>query len=143
MNPNGYGSVVARFVSQAISGQPITVYGDGNQTRCFTYIADTVRGTMLAGTVPEGIGRVFNIGADWETTTTALAELVRDLVGSDSTIVNVPYQRVFGERFEDTRRRVPDIRRAAEILGFRAETPLEDGLEATIAWFRQNWPGDG
>lgn len=143
MNPNGYGSVVARFVSQAISGQPITVYGDGNQTRCFTYIADTVRGTMLAGTVPEGIGRVFNIGADGETTTTTLAELVRDLVGSDSTIVNVPYQRVFGERFEDTRRRVPDIRRAVEILGFRAETPLEDGLEATIAWFRQNWPGDG
>ena len=128
MNPNGYGSVVARFVSQAISGQPITVYGDGNQTRCFTYIADTVRGTMLAGTVPEGIGKVFNIGANWEITTTALAELVRDLVGSDSTIVNVPYQRVFGERFEDTRRRVPDIRRAVEILGFRAETPLEDGL---------------
>jgi UDP-glucose 4-epimerase len=141
MNPNGYGSVVARFVSQAISGQPITVYGDGNQTRCFTYIADTVRGTMLAGTVPEGIGKVFNIGANWETTTTALAELVRDLVGSDSDIVNVPYQRVFGERFEDTRHRVPDIRRAAEILGFRAETPLKDGLEATIAWFRQAWPG--
>lgn len=142
MNPNGYGSVVARFVSQAISGQPITVYGDGNQTRCFTYIADTVRGTMLAGTVPEGIGKVFNIGANWETTTTALAELVRDLVGSDSTIVNVPYQRIFGERFEDTRRRVPDIRRAVETLGFRAETPLEDGLEATIAWFRQAWPDD-
>ena len=142
MNPNGYGSVVARFVSQAISGQPITVYGDGNQTRCFTYIADTVRGTMLAGTVPEGIGKVFNIGANWETTTTALAELVRDLVGSDSTIVNVPHQRIFGERFEDTRRRVPDIRRAVEILGFRAETPLEDGLEATIAWFRQAWPDD-
>ena len=142
MNPNGYGSVVARFVSQAISGQPITVYGDGNQTRCFTYIADTVRGTMLAGTVPEGIGKVFNIGANWETTTNALAELVRDLVGSDSTIVNVPYQRIFGERFEDTRRRVPDIRRAVETLGFRAETPLEDGLEATIAWFRQAWPDD-
>ena len=143
MNPNGYGSVVARFVSQAMSGQPITVYGDGNQTRCFTYIADTVRGTMLAGTVPEAIGKVFNVGANRETATTTLAELVRDLVGSDSTIVNVPYQSVFGEEFEDTRRRVPDIRRAVEILGFRAETPLEEGLEATIAWFRQSWPGDG
>lgn len=143
IDPNGYGSVVARFVSQSMSGQPITVYGDGNQTRCFTYIADTVRGTMLAGTVPQAVGKVFNIGADWEITTTALAELVRDLVGSDSTIVNVPYKHVFGEEFEDTRRRVPDIRRAVEILGFRAETPLEEGLEATIAWFRQSWPGRG
>ena len=142
MNPNGYGSVVARFVSQAISGQPITVYGDGNQTRCFTYIADTVRGTMLAGTVPDAIGKVFNVGANRETATTTLAELVRDLVGSDSTIVNVPYQRVFGERFEDTRHRVPDISRAVEILGFRAETPLEEGLAETIAWFRQAWPDD-
>ena len=142
IDPNGYGSVVARFISQAMSGQPITVYGDGRQTRCFTYIADTVRGTMLAGTVPEAIGQVFNVGADREITITALAELVRDLVGSDSDIVNVPYHRVFGDRFEETRRRVPDISRAVEILGFRAETSLEDGLEATIAWSRQAWPDD-
>lgn len=141
IDPNGYGSVVARFVSQAMSGQPITVYGDGRQTRCFTYIADTVHGTVLAGTVPEAIGKVFNVGANRETTTAALAQLIRDLVGSDSHIVNVPYRRVFGERFEETHRRVPDIRRAAEILGFRAETPLEGGLETTIAWFRQALPG--
>jgi UDP-glucose 4-epimerase len=143
IHPNGYGSVVARFITQAMSGQPITVYGDGLQTRCFTYIADTVRGTMLAGTVPEAIGKVFNIGANRETTIAALAELVRDLVGSDSDIVQLPYQSVFGEWFEDTPRRVPDIRRAAETLGFRAETPLEDGLKATIAWFRQTWTGNG
>jgi UDP-glucose 4-epimerase len=137
IDPNGYGSVVARFVSQANSGQPITVYGDGHQTRCFTYIDDTVRGTILAGTVPEAIGRVFNVGTNRETSITDLAELVRDLVGSDSDIVNVPYQRVFGDRFEETRRRVPDNSRAEQVLGFQAETPLEDGLEATIAWARQ------
>jgi UDP-glucose 4-epimerase len=135
--------VVARFITQAMSGQPITVYGDGLQTRCFTYIADTVRGTMLAGTAPEAIGKVFNIGANRETTIAALAELVRDLIGSDSDIVFLPYQSVFGEWFEDTPRRVPDIRRAAETLGFRAETRLEDGLKATLAWFRQNWTGNG
>jgi UDP-glucose 4-epimerase len=62
------------------------------------------------------------------------------LTGSQSEIVNVPYRNVFGENFEETRRRVPDIRRAAEILGFRATTPLEEGLQKTIAWFREAWP---
>jgi len=139
--PNGYGSVVARFIGQAISGQPITVHGDGRQSRCFTYIDDTVRGTILAGTVPEAVGQVFNIGANRETTITELAELIRDLVGSDSEIVGVPYRHAYGDRFEDTRRRVPAVSRAAEVLGFRAETSLEDGLQATISWFRRAWPG--
>ena len=142
LDPNGYGSVVARFITQALSGQPITVYGDGRQTRCFTYVGDTVRGTMFAGTVPEAIGKAFNIGASQETTIAALAELICALVGSDSEIINVPYQRVFGEQFEDTPRRVPDIRRATSTLGFRAGTSIEEGLEATIAWFRQTKPGN-
>lgn len=140
MAPNGYGSVVARFISQALSGQPITVHGDGRQSRCFTYADDTVRGTILAGTTPEAIGRVFNIGTDREISITDLAKLVRKLAGSDSEIVNIPYQRVYGDRFEDTRRRVPDVSRAFDVLGFHAETPLEDGLKATIAWFRRTWP---
>lgn len=139
IDPSGYGSVVARFITQSMSDQPITVYGDGLQTRCFTYVADTVRGTIFAGTVPEATGEAFNIGAVQETTIAALAELVRDLVGSDSSIVNVPYERVFGKQFEDTPRRVPDTRRAADTLGFRAETPLKEGLEETIAWFRRTW----
>lgn len=142
IDPNGYGSVVARFITQAISGQPITVYGDGLQSRCFTYIADTVRGTMLAGTVPEAIGKAFNIGANQETTISDLAKLVRTLVRSDSEIVHVPYERAFGDGFEDTPRRIPDIDRATQTLGFRAETPLAEGLEATIAWFRRAWTGE-
>ncbi len=142
LDPKGYGSVIAKFISQARLGQPLTVFGDGQQSRCFTYVADTVRGTILAGTVPEAVGLVFNIGANRETRIADLARLIRDLVGSESEIVSVPYRNVFGEHFEETRRRVPDVRRAEKVLGFRAETPLEEGLRRTIAWFRETWPRD-
>ncbi len=140
LDPRGYGSVIARFISQARLGQPITVYGDGQQTRCFTYIDDTVRGTLLAGTVAEAAGQVFNIGADREIRIVDLAYRIRDLVGSDSQVVQVPYDQTFGDRFEETRRRVPDVRRARQVLGFLAETPLEAGLAKTIAWFEEAWP---
>jgi len=140
LDSKGYGSVIAKFITQARLGQPLTVFGNGQQTRCFTYIADTVQGTILAGTVPEAAGQVFNIGADREVRILDLARLIRDLIGADSEIVQVPYRNVFGENFEETQRRVPDVRRGAEILGFRAQTSLEDGLKQTIAWFRQAWP---
>jgi UDP-glucose 4-epimerase len=140
LDPRGYGSVIARFIIQARLGRPITVFDNGQQTRCFTYVADTVRGTILAGTVPDAIGQVFNIGADRETRIIDLASLVRDAVASDAEIVNVPYQAAFGTNFEEARRRVPDTRRASESLGFTAEVPLEEGLERTIAWFQETWP---
>jgi UDP-glucose 4-epimerase len=140
LDPNGYGSVIAKFVSQARLGQSITVFDDGQQARCFTYVDDTVRGTILAGTVPGAVGKVFNIGTDRETKIVDLAHTIRQLVGSESEVVQVPYRSVFGENFEETRRRVPDIRRSVEILGFRAQTPLEEGLRKTIAWFEQAWP---
>jgi UDP-glucose 4-epimerase len=138
LDAKGYGSVIAKFISQASSGEPITVFDDGQQTRCFTYADDTVRGTILAGTVPEAVGKVFNIGANRETKIIDLALLIRDLVGSESEIRTVPYREVYGASFEETRRRVPDIRRAADVLGFRAEMRLEEGLAKTIAWFRQS-----
>ena len=140
LDPRGYGSVIAKFITQARLGRPMTVFDDGQQTRCFTYIDDTVRGTILAGTAPEAVGQVFNIGSNRETTILELARMIRDLVGSDSEIVRVPYRNVFGENFEETRRRLPDVQRAAEILGFRAETPLEEGLKKTMAWFNEAWP---
>ena len=138
LDPNGYGSVVARFITQALAGGPLTVHGDGQQSRCFTYVADTVRGTILAGTVPEAVGQVFNLGGNREMRIAELAQLIRARVGSDAEIVHVPYCEVLGPNFEDPPRRVPDTRRAAEVLGFRAETPLEEGLEKTIRWFREN-----
>jgi UDP-glucose 4-epimerase len=142
LDPKGYGSVIAKFITQARLGKPMTVFDDGLQTRCFTYIDDTVRGTILACTVPAAEGQVFNLGSRRETEILELATMIRELVGSDSEIVYVPYRNVFGENFEETRRRVPDVRRAAEILGFHAETPLQEGLGKTIAWFRAAWPRD-
>ena len=142
LDPKGYGSVIAKFITQARLGQPMTVFDDGQQTRCFTFVDDTIRGTLLAGTVPEAAGQVFNIGSNRETSIVELAQMIRDLVGSTSEIIRVPYRNVFGENFEETRRRVPDIRRAAEGLGFHAETALEDGLKKTIDWFLQAWPRD-
>lgn len=140
LDPRGYGSVIARFIAQAQLGRPITIFDNGQQTRCFTYAADTVRGTILAGTIAGATGRVFNIGTDRETRIIDLARMVRDSVGSGSEIVSVPYQDAFGKNFEEARRRVPDTRRAAEILGFTAEVPLEEGLERTMVWFQDAWP---
>jgi len=136
LDPRGYGSVVARFITQALLGQPITVYDDGQQTRCFTYVGDTVRGTALAGSVPEAVGQVFNIGSHFEIRIADLAKSIRELAGSASEIVHIPARSAFGDSFEETRRRVPDVHKATEILGFRADTPLAEGLQRTIDWFR-------
>jgi UDP-glucose 4-epimerase len=140
LDPRGYGSVIARFITQARKGEPLTVYDDGEQSRCFTYIDDTVRGTILVGTVPDAVGKAFNIGSSRETKIKDLASTICNLVGRSSEITFVPYRNVFGENFEETRRRVPDVRLAGDVLGFWAETPLEEGLRATLAWFRERWP---
>lgn len=137
LDPRGYGSVVARFISQALSGKPLTVLDDGRQTRCFTYVDDTVRGTVLAATLPQAKGLAFNIGSDHETSILELARLIIQLTDSSSRVRNVSYEKAFGPGFEETRRRVPDVRRAAEVLGFEAQVQLEEGLQRTIDWFRQ------
>jgi UDP-glucose 4-epimerase len=136
LDPRGYGSVIAKFMTQARRGDPITIYDDGKQTRCFTYVGDTVEGTILAATTPKAAGRVFNIGSNGETSVGELAETIRQLTGSDSEIVHVPYETVYGQAFEETRRRVPDIGRAQEVLGFVARTTLEEGLRHTLEWFQ-------
>ncbi|HEM62317.1 MAG TPA: NAD-dependent epimerase/dehydratase family protein [Chloroflexi bacterium] len=136
LDPQGYGSVVAKFINQALDGRPITVHGDGGQSRCFTYVQDTVEGTRLAAEVSAADGEVFNIGRAEETPILELAELVRDLAGSSSEIVSVPYELEYGEFFEDTPRRVPATDKAERILGFVAGVALRDGLQRTIDWFR-------
>lgn len=136
LDPRGYGSVMARFINQALRGEPLTVLDDGRQTRCFTFVSDTVRGTMLAATHPAAVGQVFNIGNNRETSILELAQMVIAATESQSPIVHVPYEQAYGRRFEETRRRVPDIAKAQELLGFRAQVPLEEGLLRTIAYFR-------
>jgi UDP-glucose 4-epimerase len=114
----------------------MTIYDDGVQTRCFTYVADTIEGTMKAATVQEAVGQVFNIGSDRETSINELAQLIQKLTGSTSEIVHMPYETAYGPSFEETRRRVPNASRAREVLGFEASTSLEDGLQRTLDWFQ-------
>jgi UDP-glucose 4-epimerase len=142
LDPRGYGSVVARFINQALDGEPITVYDDGRQTRCFTYIDDTVDGTLRVSTKSEAEGKAFNIGNDRETSILELAHLVRDMVDTELEVKHIPYAQAYGPHFEETRRRVPDIRRARELLGFEANVTLEDGLQRTVDWFRKQRAGE-
>ncbi len=134
MDPDGYGSVMANFLRQAIAGDALTVYGDGLQTRCFTYIDDCVDGTLLAMEMPSAEGQVFNIGNEsTETSIVDLAAKVIDATGSDSTMVHESYESHFGAGFEDTRRRVPSAARATERLGWTAAVDLDEGLRRTFA----------
>jgi UDP-glucose 4-epimerase len=136
IHANGYGTVVARFIQQALSGAPLTVHGDGRQTRCFTYVDDTVAGILLAGSVREAEGRVFNLGSTDEISVLSLAYLIKSLIGSSSAVTLVPYEDYYGQSYEDTRRRVPDITRARMILGFQPGVSRAQGLLRTIDWCR-------
>jgi UDP-glucose 4-epimerase len=139
IDENGYGSVVARFTAQALSGRPLTVHGDGRQTRCFTYVSDTVEGTLRCGTRDEALGRVFNIGATHEVSILELAEQIVAVTGSNSTIEFVPYESSYPSGFEDTRRRVPDVSFARDTLGFEARVTLKEGMRRTVEWCREHY----
>lgn len=139
IDESGYGTVIARFATQALRNTPITVHGDGRQTRCFTYVDDTVAGTVLAAEREEALGSVFNIGNPREITILDLAERVRSIMASASPIELTAYESYYQIGFEDTRRRVPDITRARERLGFVPTVPLEEGLPRTLAWCADNY----
>jgi nucleoside-diphosphate-sugar epimerase len=139
LDERGYGSVVANFARQALRGEPLTVHGDGQQTRCFTYITDTVVGTLLAGESPAAVGEAFNIGTPAETTILELARTIKRLTRSKSLVECVPYEVYYGEGFEDTRRRVPSVDKAKRLLGFMPRVSLESGLKHTIAWCRRHY----
>jgi UDP-glucose 4-epimerase len=130
-----HGRVITIFLGQILSGKPVTVVGDGSQTRCFTYIDDCIRATMEAGLKPAALGGTFNIGNDRETTVKELAETLVRVSGRDIPIVYVPQEEVYGDSYEDIQRRVPDITRMRDILGVDADTSLQDGLKATYDWF--------
>jgi UDP-glucose 4-epimerase len=138
LDPRGYGSVLAQFLRQACAGEPITVHGDGQQTRCFTYVTDTVQGTILAGLSDAAIGQVVNLGSDEEISIADLAQRVRAYVGSQSEIQHVSHESYYGAGFADTRRRVPDITRARHLLGWEPSVDLEQGLGRTYDWWKHN-----
>jgi nucleoside-diphosphate-sugar epimerase len=131
-----YGMVVPRFVRQALDGGPITVYGDGRQSRCFTDVADAVRATIALSVTPAAIGEVFNVGTTHELTIEALAERVRALADSASPIVHVPYDEAYQPGFEDLQRRVPDIRKAKRVIGYHPRVSLDETLRRVIGHLR-------
>ena len=136
-----YGMVVPRFARQALDGSPITVYGDGRQSRCFTDVEDTVRATIALSLAPAAVGEVFNVGTSHELTIGALAERVRVLAGSDAPIVLVPYDEAYQPGFEDLRRRVPDIRKAERVVGYRPRVSLDETLKRVIRHLRDTGRG--
>ncbi len=132
-----YGMVIPRFVTQALSGQPLTVFGNGQQTRCFTYVGDAVRALVGLMDHPDSVGQVFNIGNPQELSIEKLAQMVIDRTGSSSTIQYVPYNEAYSEGFEDMRRRVPDISKISQAIGYQPTVDLEQILEEVINFSRQ------
>jgi UDP-glucose 4-epimerase len=131
-----YGMVVPRFVRQALAGEPITIHGDGNQTRCFCNVRDVVRAILSLIEHPEAEGQVFNIGTKDEISIRALAERVKARTGSSSPLQFIPYEKAFDVGFEDMRRRVPDIRKIKTAVGWEPNITLDQTLDEIVAHFR-------
>jgi nucleoside-diphosphate-sugar epimerase len=132
-----YGMVIPNFVRQALAGQPITVFGDGTQSRSFTYVGDVVRAMVALITEPRAIGQVFNIGNGEEITIGDLAAKIRAMTGSRSEIVTIPYDQAYEAGFEDMPRRVPDISRIRALVGYEPTVQLEEMLQRVIEHVRQ------
>lgn len=131
-----YGMVLPNFVRQALAGQPITVYGDGSQTRCFGYVGDVVWALVRLVQERRAIGEVFNVGNDREVTIRALAERVKALTDSASAIVTVPYEAAYEAGFEDMHRRVPDLAKIKALIGYEPTVGLDRIIEEVVAYQR-------
>jgi UDP-glucose 4-epimerase len=130
-----YGMVIPTFAKQALAGRAITVYGDGKQTRCFGYVGDVVDALIKLMEKDEAVGQVFNIGSNEEVTILSLAERIKALAGSTSEIVFVPYDEAYEEGFEDMPRRVPDVTKISELVGFRPVVSLDGILRSVIDFY--------
>lgn len=131
-----YGMVVPNFVKQALYNEPITVYGDGNQSRCFGYVHDVVEALVRMARSSSVAGEILNIGNDSEISIRGLAEAIKERTGSDSEIIHLPYDQVYGPGFEDMFRRVPSLEKTERLLGYRPTTPLETIIDAVADEFR-------
>ncbi len=127
-----YGMVVPRFVGQALRNEPITIFGDGTQTRCFCHVRDVVKGLVALSPHPEAFGKVFNLGGGEEVSIKELAERVIELAGSQSSLEFLPYDVAYEAGFEDMERRVPDTERARQLVGFEPSTSLDDIVRSVI-----------
>jgi len=129
-----YANVVPEFIKEALLGRDLIVHGKGTATRSFCFVTDTVRGTILAG---QKVNNVVNIGGNKEVTILDLAKRIKKLTKSTSEIVFLNENKVYKKRFESSDRRVPDVKRAKKILGFKQEILLDEGLKKTINWTKE------
>jgi len=133
-----YGMVVPRFVRQALLNEPITIYGDGEQSRCFADVADIIGAIYKLSSHPAAVGQVFNIGATEEVNIRELAERVIAVTGSQSRIIYVPYEEAYAPGFEDMRRRVPDLSKVYQLIGYEPHFTLDDTLKRVVDFERQS-----
>ncbi len=132
-----YGMVIPRFVKQALMGKPIVVYGDGKQTRSFTYISDVVKGVIALTKCPKTVGEIFNIGNPKAVSIGELARRIKKMTGSRSPIIHIPYEKAYEKGFEDMRHRKPDITKIKNLIGFKPEVGLDKMLKHIIDYFEK------
>lgn len=133
-----YGMVLPNFAAQAVQGEPIRVFGSGEQSRCFGHVEDAVESLLRLMETPAAVGQVVNVGTDREVTINRLAEMVREAAGSSSEIEHVPYTEAYSEGFEDLERRVPDVRRLEQLTGYRFQRSLEQIIADVVADARKS-----
>jgi UDP-glucose 4-epimerase len=132
-----YGMVIPTLVRQAIAGHPITVFGDGSQSRSFTYVGDVVGGLIGLMQEPRAVGEVFNLGNRTEITILELAEKIKKMTGSASRIVKIPYDEAYEEGFEDMPRRMPDLTKVRQLIGYEPKVGLDEILQSVIDHYRR------
>lgn len=132
-----YGMVLPSFVRQALTGEPITVYGDGTQSRCFSYVAEVVTALAALAQCEAAVGQVVNVGSQQEISIAALAELVKEVAGSSSKIVLVPYDQAYEEGFEDMQRRVPDVGKLRGLVGFSPQMGIRAIVQSVVDFYRE------
>jgi UDP-glucose 4-epimerase len=132
-----YGMVIPRFVKQALLDHPITIYGDGKQTRCFSDVSDVIRAVLVLSDEPRAVGEVFNVGSDVPISIEDLALRIKELTGSRSQIEYIPYEKAYEQGFEDMRERVPDLTKIREFVGYEPQVSLQELLERVVEHFRK------
>ena len=137
-----YGMVIPNFVQQALAGKDMTIFGDGSQRRCFTHVTDVVDALIKIAEHPQAVGEVYNVGSDYEITILDLAERIKRMSGSGSRVVFVPYDEAYEDGFEDMMRRVPDISKLGNLIGYQPKIDLDGILASVIEYHREKMTND-
>jgi UDP-glucose 4-epimerase len=131
-----YGMVMPRFIAQALKNEPVTIYGSGKQSRCFLHVKDAINVMAKIITEPRAIGEVYNVGGQEEITIEDLAKVIISTTGSKSEIIHIPYEKAYEEGFEDMQRRVPDISKIKDLIGFRPSYTLTEIIQNILQYLR-------